>query len=117
MIKGRPVIIKRVPPKVAQVVKPKVATRLSKIEERLLGQDRIQNLVNENSLIQKKQRKSIAPSEEKWSAQDLIKEIDCDFFQFKSLQETKDLLIKFHHMISNRKEFEYQNKERNKDEG
>ena len=68
MIKGRPVIIKRVPPKVPQVVKPKVATRLSKIEERLLGQDRIQHLVNENSLIKWKQRKSIAPSEEKWSA-------------------------------------------------
>jgi len=68
MIKGRPVIIKRVPPTVPQVVKPKIATRLSKIEERLLGQNRIQNLVNENSLIQKKQRRSIAPSEEKWSA-------------------------------------------------
>ena len=70
MIKGRPVIIKRVPPEVPQV-KPKATARLSRMEQRLLGADRLQNLVNDNSMISKQPRKSILPrafgDQEKWS--------------------------------------------------
>ena len=62
MIKGKPIIIKITPPPPPKPAEPpKAGPRLSAIEKRLLGKNRVESLENENLLIPKAQKRPTVP--------------------------------------------------------